>query len=183
MIEEDVIRGGIIDNYESDMIIKNNEFNNDHTTGELRGGILYHEIGNLEFIDNKINDYNINYDPTSQSSCSKGGVIFNRNATMNIKNNIFNNVLVGNYSRGGVIYNNNGEITISDNQFTNTVEGDNIKGLIIFNDVNGKVNIGNNTFESKNKGNVEVQNDDKYIFNSNVPNEEGSGTIGITNYI
>ena len=102
---------------------------------------------------------------------------------MNIKNNIFNNVLVGNYSRGGVIYNNNGEITISDNQFTNTVEGDNIKGLIIFNDVNGKVNIGNNTFESKNKGNVEVQNDDKYIFNSNVPNEEGSGTIGITNYI
>lgn len=183
MMEEDVIRGGIIDNYESDMIIKNNEFNNDHTTGELRGGILYHEIGNLEFSDNKINDYNINYDPTSQSSCSKGGVIFNRNATMNIKNNIFNNVLVGNYSRGGVIYNNNGEITISDNQFTNTVEGDNIKGLIIFNDVNGKVNIGNNTFESKNKGNVEVQNDDKYIFNSNVPNEEGSGTIGITNYI
>ena len=51
---------------------------------------------------------------------------------MNIKNNIFNNVLVGNYSRGGVIYNNNGEITISDNQFTNTVEGDNIKALIIF---------------------------------------------------
>jgi len=183
MIENDVIRGGIIDNYESDMIIKNNEFNNDNTTGELRGGILYHEIGNLEFTDNIINDYNINYDPTSTSSCSKGGVIFNRNATMNIKNNIFNNVLIGNYSRGGVIYNNNGEITITDNQFKNMVEGEKIRGLTIFNDVNGIVNIGNNTFESKNKGSFEAQNEDKYIFNSKVPNEEGSGTIGLTNYI
>ena len=183
MIEDDVIRGGIIDNYESDMIIKNNEFNNDKTIGELRGGILYHEIGNLEFTDNKINDYNINYDPTSTSLCSKGGVIFNRNATMNIKNNIFNNRLVGNYSRGGVIYNNNGEITLMENTFNNVVEGEKIRGLTIYNDVNSKINLGNNTFESKNKGTFEAQNEDKYIFNSKIPNEEGSGTIGLINYL
>lgn len=183
MTEDGVIRGGIIDNYESDMLIKNNEFNNDSTTGELRGGILYHEIGNLEFSDNKVNNYNINYDPTSVSSCSKGGVIFNRNATMTIKNNEFNNVLVGNYSRGGVIYNNLGEITLTDNSFSNVVEGDNISGLTVFNDVNSYLNVGNNSFESKNIGNFENENADNYIFNSKVPNEEGSGTTGITNYI
>ena len=183
MMDDDVIRGGIIDNYESDMIIKNNEFNNDRTVGELRGGILYHEIGNLEFTDNKINDYNINYDPTSTSLCSKGGVIFNRNATMNIRNNIFNNILVGNYSRGGVIYNNLGEITLTENTFTNMVEGENIRGLTIYNDVNSIINLGNNSFESKNKGTFEAQNEDKYIFNSKIPNEEGSGTIGIINYL
>ena len=183
MTEEGVIRGGIIDNYESDMIIKNNEFNNDTTTGELRGGILYHEVGNLEFSDNKINNYNINYDPTSTSSCSKGGVIFNRNATMTVKNNEFNNIMVGNYSRGGVIYNNIGEITLLDNKFSNILEGNYISGLTVFNDVNSYLNVGNNSFESKNKGNFEAQNEENYIFNSKVPNEEGSGTIGITNYI
>ncbi len=181
--ESDIIRGGIIDNYESDMIIKNNEFKADKSTGELRGGLLYHEIGNLEFIDNKVSSYNINYDPTSTSSCSKGGVIFNRNATMQIKNNEFTNTMVGNYSRGGVIYNNNGEVTLIDNQFTNTVEGEKIRGLTVFNDVNGVINLGNNTFESKNIGSLEVENDDKFIFNSKVPNEEGSGTIGIVNSI
>lgn len=184
MSEDEVIRGGLIDNYEADIHIKENEFKNDKTKGELRGGILYHEIGIMEFTDNTVENYNINPEPTNTSDCNKGGVIFNRNATATIANNEFNNVIVGNYSRGGVIYNNIGEITLLNNKFNNVMEGNNIRGLIAFNDVNSILNIGNNTYDVKNSGTIEAKNDDeKFFYNSNIPNDDGNGSIGITNYI
>lgn len=184
MHEKEVIRGGLIDNYEADVHIKNNEFLEDTTNGELRGGILYHEIGYMEFTDNKVENININPEPTSVSSCSKGGVIFNRNASALIANNEFNNILRGNYSRGGVIYNNLGKIDLKDNKFTNTIEGNHIRGLIVFNDVNSILNVGNNTYNVTNTGSVEANNDeDKRFYNSDVKNDEGTGTIGKTNYL
>lgn len=183
MKEDEVIRGGIIDNYEADILIKSNKFNNDTSYGELRGGLLYHEIGNMEFVDNKVENINIKMDPSSKSNCSKGGVIFNRNATVKIEGNEFNNVLVGNYSRGGVIYNNLGEISLNNNKFSNKLDGNNISGLIVFNDVNSVLNIGNNTYDTNYTGSVEGNTDnERLFFNSDVKNDDGDGTIGITNY-
>lgn len=183
MDEEGVIRGGLIDNYEADIQISGNEFINDTTKGELRGGILYHEIGNMEFTDNKVENINIKPDPTSISTCSKGGVIFNRNATVKIENNEFNNVLIGNYSRGGVIYNNLGNITIKGNKFNNSIEGNHLRGLIVFNDVNGVLSVGNNTLNTSYDGSLHPKYDDENFYNSDVPNEEGNGIKGVTNFI
>lgn len=184
MNEKEVIRGGLIDNYEADIHIKNNEFINDTTNGELRGGILYHEIGYMEFTGNMVDNINVKPEPTSVSTCSKGGVIFNRNASATISDNIFRNVLRGNYSRGGVIYNNLGKIELKDNEFMNTVEGDHIRGIIVFNDVNSIINVGNNTYNATIKGSVEAVNDeDKRFYNSDVKNDEGTGTLGKINYL
>lgn len=182
--DDSIIRGGLIDNYEADITITGNEFVNDNTVGELRGGILYHEIGKLEFSDNTVQCRNENPDPTSNSECNKGGIIYNRNASGIIENNTFENVIVSNYTRGGCIYNNLGELTLINNNFSNSVTGEHIRGLIAFNDVNSVINIANNTLDSRLNGTHETdRKEDIYIFNSKVKNDEGNGTIGQTKNI
>lgn len=180
---KDVIRGGVIDNYESDITIKNNIFINDNTNGELRGGLLYHEVGHLEFINNTINDKHTQTGHITNETCSKGGLIFNRNATANIVNNTFNNTVNADLTWGGVIYNNIGNISLKNNTFSNTVNGEHIKGLAIYNDVNARTTITNDIFESKYNGSVDTDKQEhEYIYNSDVMNSEGSGTRGITKY-
>ena len=179
----EVIRGGIIDNYESDITIENNTFTNDNTNGELRGGLLYHEVGHLDFINNTINDKHTQTGQITTETCSKGGLIFNRNATANIQDNTFNNTVNANLTWGGVIYNNMGNITLKNNKFTNTVNGEEIRGMAIYNDVNAKTTISNDTFETKYNGSLNTQKqEDKFIYNSDVVNSEGTGTRGITIY-
>ncbi|MBQ6220324.1 MAG: right-handed parallel beta-helix repeat-containing protein [Methanosphaera sp.] len=179
----EVIRGGIIDNYESDITIENNVFINDNTNGELRGGLLYHEIGYLKFNNNTINDKHTQTGHITNTTCSKGGLIFNRNATVEIKDNNFNNTVNANLTWGGVIYNNAGNITLGNNKFTNTVNGEHIKGMAIYNDVNAKTIVSNDKFETKYNGSIDTEKQkDEYIYNSDVPNTEGNGKIGITKY-
>ena len=181
--DSQVIRGGVIDNYESDIIIRNNTFDNDNTNGELRGGILYHEIGKLEFTDNNVTNTHRQDGTISNANCSKGGVIFNRNATGKISNNIFNNVMIGNLSRGCVIYNNMGNITMENNKFENTAEGKDIQGAVGYTDVAGIINLKNNTFDTKINGNImEDVDGDKNIYNSNQPMAESSNKRGTVNY-
>jgi len=180
---KEVIRGGVIDNYESDITIENNTFTNDNTNGELRGGLLYHEVGHLDFVNNTINDKHTQTGHITTETCSKGGLIFNRNATANIQDNTFNNTVNANLTWGGVIYNNIGNITLKNNKFTNTVNGEQIRGMTIYNDVNAKTSVSNDTFETKYNGSIITQNqEDKYIYNSDVVNSEGTGTRGITIY-
>lgn len=180
---KEVIRGGVIDNYESDITIENNVFINDNTNGELRGGLLYHEVGHLEFNNNTITDTHTQTGLITNMTCSKGGLIFNRNATANINNNKFNNTVNANLTWGGVIYNNIGNISLKNNTFTNTVNGENIKGTSIYNDVNAVTIVSNNDFKSKYNGSVDtVKQEDEYIYNSDVVNFEGKGTKGITIY-
>lgn len=179
----EVIRGGIIDNYEANITIRNNVFDNDNTDGELRGGVLYHEIGDLEFINNTINDNHIQKDVTSTAYCSKGGVIFNRNSTAVISDNTFTNKMVGNLSRGGVLYNNMANVTMENNKFENSVEGKDIQGVVAYTDVAGIINAKNNTFNSKITGNIiEDLDNDKNIYNSNQPMAESSNKRGTVNY-
>lgn len=181
---DEVIRGGIIDNYEADIIIHDNIFEDDLTDGELRGGILYHEIGKLEFYNNKVENTHIHKKVTSNADCSKGGAIFNRNATAEIYNNTFNTIIKSDLARGGAIYNNLGNITLKDNTFTNTIEGKDIQGLCIHNDANGIINASSNSFNTSLDGSYVGDDDkEKYIYNSNQKNSEGSGVKGITNYI
>lgn len=179
----EVIRGGIIDNYEANISIKNNVFDNDNTNGELRGGVLYHEIGELEFINNTVNDNHVQEKVTSTAYCSKGGVIFNRNSTAVICNNRFNNKMTGNLSRGGVLYNNMANVTLENNMFENTVEGKDVQGVAAYTDVAGIINAKNNTFNSKITGNIiEDLDNDKNIYNSNQPMAESSNKRGVVNY-
>lgn len=179
----EIIRGGIIDNYEANISIKNNIFDNDNTNGELRGGVLYHEIGDLEFINNTVNDNHVQEKVTSTAYCSKGGVIFNRNSTAVISDNTFNNKMVGNLSRGGVLYNNMANVTLENNKFENTVEGKDIQGISAYTDVAGIINAKNNTFNSKIIGNIiEDPDNDKNIYNSNQPMAESSNKRGVVNY-
>lgn len=180
---KDVIRGGVIDNYESDITIEDNIFINDKTEGELRGGLLYHEVGHLEFVNNTINDKHTQTGHITTETCSKGGLIFNRNATANIKDNTFNNTVNANLTWGGVIYNNIGNISLKNNTFTNTVNGEHIRGTAIYNDVNAKTTLSNNIFETRYNGSTETQKqENEYIYNSDVVNSEGTGTHGITIY-
>lgn len=179
-----VIRGGIIDNYEASMNVINNTFNG-ITEGELRGGIIYNEIGVLLLKNNTFSNYHLAKGILSNQTCSKGGVIFNRNSSIEISNNIFNTNFIGNYTRGGVIFNNMGIINITNNDFNNKVHGYRISGLTIFNDVNGEITVKNNLFNSKLNGTIFCNSTlQKYIFNSNVLDPTGgNGTIGITKVI
>ncbi len=180
---KEVIRGGVIDNYESDITIQDNVFINDKTNGELRGGLLYHEVGHLEFISNTIKDKHVQTGNITNETCSKGGLIFNRNATANIKDNTFKNIVTANMTWGGVIYNNIGNIYLKNNTFINTVNGEHIKGMAIYNDVNAKTIVSNNNFKTKYNGSIDTdKQDNEYIYNSDVVNSEGTGTMGITEY-
>lgn len=181
---KEVIRGGVIDNYESDITIRDNVFINDNTNGELRGGLLYHEVGHLDFINNTIKDTHTQTGNITNETCSKGGLIFNRNATANIKDNTFNNTVNANLTWGGVIYNNIGFISLNNNKFVNTVNGEDIKGMAIYNDVNAITMVSNDTFETKYNGSIDTINqENKYIYNSDVVNSEGPGIRGITVYL
>lgn len=179
---DDIIRGGVIDNYESDIKIHDNTFDDDYTHGQLRGGILYHEIGKLEFYNNHVNSKHLLEGASSTSTCSKGGIIFNRNATADIHDNTFTNIMTGNYSRGGVLFNNLGNVTLENNNFENIVEGKNIEGLSVYNDANGIISVGENRFNSTCNGNYLGEDREVYIYNSIHPSNEGNGTHGITNY-
>ena len=180
---KEVIRGGVIDNYESDITIQDNIFINDNTNGELRGGLLYHEVGHLDFINNTICDTHTQTGHITNETCSKGGLIFNRNATAKIEDNTFNNTVNANLTWGGVIYNNIGNISLKNNQFINRVNGEHIKGMAIYNDVNAKTLISGDKFETKYNGSIDTENqENKFIYNSDVINSEGPGTRGITEY-
>ena len=175
---DDVIRGGVIDNYESDLTVENNTFNQDYSIGELRGGIIYHEIGYLKFNNNNVNNNHTQEEPTTTTTCSKGGVIFNRNATIEMKNNQFNNHLTANNARGGVIYNNAGNITLEKNIYNNQVNGEKIKGTTIFNDVNGIIHTKNDEYKTVLHGTSDKSDETPYVYNSDIQNEEGNGTRG-----
>jgi len=181
--DSEVIRGGVIDNYESDITVANNVFDGDKSMGELRGGIIYHEIGYMNFSNNVVNNYHIKEDPSNNTNCSKGGVVFNRNASVDITSNAFNNTLQANMSRGGVIYNNLGNITLKDNNFTNHVVDMNVSGLCVYNDVNSIINASGNVFNSILNGkSFSSDEKEKYIFNSRQQNNESNGTQAVTYY-
>ncbi|MBQ6220739.1 MAG: hypothetical protein IJJ47_13485 [Methanosphaera sp.] len=179
-----IIRGGVIDNYEASIDVINNTFSG-ITEGELRGGIIYNEIGDLLLKNNTFSNKHIAKGMLSNQTCSKGGVIFNRNSTIEINGNIFQTNFTGNYTRGGVIFNNMGMINIVNNTFNNIVHGYRVTGLTIFNDVNGIIDVTNNLFNSKINGTVFCNSTlQKFIYNSDVLNpSEGDGIVGISNII
>ena len=181
--DEKVIRGGVIDNYEANITIKNNVFDGDTTNGELRGGILYHEIGTLEFINNTVKNTHTQEHVRSTAYCSKGGVIFNRNSTAVISDNTFNNRMIGNLSRGCVLYNNMANTTLENNRFENIVEGNEIQGVVAYTDVAGIINAKANNFNTTLTGSiVEDLDNDKNIYNSNQPMAESDNKRGTVNY-
>jgi len=56
--------------------------------------------------------------------------------------------------------------------------------MAIYNDVNAITMVSNDTFETKYNGSIDTINqENKYIYNSDVVNSEGPGTRGITVYL
>ena len=135
----DAIRGGVIDNYESQATITNNIFTNINvTTKSLRGGLLYNEIGVSSFKDNIISDVKVT--ASEQTDSLSGGIIFNRNATLTVSNNVFNNTNNGYKVYGGALYNNIGTLNVTGNTFnTKNTASNEIRGGAIYNDKTGNV--------------------------------------------
>ena len=142
------VRGAIIDNYEADMTLNNNIFDNINVTSQnVNGGLIYCEIGNVK-IENNIFK-NVNTQSTSQTN---GGIIFNRNSTTLVNNNTFNNKDTSNKVNGATVYNNIGTITVTNNTFnTNINSKGEVKGSV-YNDNSSEgkstINAGGNEFDN-----------------------------------
>lgn len=142
------IRGSVIDNFEADMTLSNNIFDNINATAQqVNGGLIYCEIGNVK-IENNIFK-NVNSQSTGQTN---GGILFNRNTTTLVNNNTFNNKDTSNKVNGATLYNNIGTLTVTNNTFnTNIASKGEVRGSV-YNDISteGKtvMNAGGNDFDN-----------------------------------
>ena len=142
------IRGAVIDNFEADMTLSNNIFDNiTATANSVNGGLIYCEIGNVKIENNIFN--NINTQSTTQTN---GGILFNRNTTTVVNNNTFNNKDTSSKVNGATLYNNIGTLTVTDNLFnTNIASKGEVRGSV-YNDISNEgktvMNAGGNDFSS-----------------------------------
>lgn len=153
------IRGAVIDNYEANFKIINNVFNNINISAKnVKGGLLYNEIGTSTFEDNTITNFKVS--STEKTDSLNGGILFNRNSSLTVWDNKFNNVNNGYKVHGGALYNNIGTLKVYSNTFNskNTASNE-ISGGAIYNDKTGNVksilNHAGNIFSGiQNKGKV-----------------------------
>ncbi|RAP53526.1 MAG: hypothetical protein BZ138_00585 [Methanosphaera sp. rholeuAM270] len=153
------IRGAVIDNYEADVIIDGNTFNNINiSASSIRGGLLYNEIGKSSFMDNKISA--VKATASASGDSLNGGILFNRNSTLNVTDNTFVNTNKGYKIHGGSLYNNIGTLNVYRNIFsTKNTASNEIRGGAIYNDKTGntksKLYYGANNFNKlQNSGKV-----------------------------
>lgn len=152
------IRGALIDNYEANIKITDNIFDQiTVSASSVRGGILYNEIGTSSFTNNKISNFKAT--GTAAKESIMGGIIFNRNSTLTVSDNTYDNTNNGPSIRGGVLYNNIATATVTSNIFkTKNTATTEIRGGAIYNDNAEKASVlnhGGNDFKSiVNKGNV-----------------------------
>lgn len=144
-----IIRGGVIDSYESSTTIKNNKFYSTNvqkagSSSGVNGGILYHEIGKLTITNN----YFANV-ASANSEKENGGSLYIRNTSATIKDNVFENSFTGSHIRGGSVYGNLATLTLEDNEFNNKVKTSNLRGNAIMGDDTSKLNIIGNDFNSQ----------------------------------
>jgi len=140
------IRGAVIDNYEADITITDNIFDNITVSAkEVRGGILYNEIGESSFNNNKVTNFKATSIGSSDSM--NGGLIFNRNATLTVSGNEFANTNNANKIHGGALYNNMGVLNVTSNTFkTSDTASAEIQGGAIYNDASSLLYHGANNF-------------------------------------
>lgn len=151
MVSTGRIQGEIIDNYEANMTIYNNLFNNiNFTAPTIGGGIIYNEIGTFKLTNN--NFTNIKCKATQNNQNVAGGIIWNRNSTNTITNNKINMECDGFNVLGGAIYNNIGNMTLSENVFNVKANAKNEVRGVVFNDydtalnIKSKLTVGDNDF-------------------------------------
>ncbi len=170
-VPKETVRGAVIDNYESDITITDNIFDNIRVSANVvRGGLLYNEIGTSTFSGNKITNFKVS--ATQKSDSLNGGVLYNRNSTLTVSDNEFANTNNGYRVRGGAIYNNIGTLTVTSNVFkTSNTASDQIRGGAIYNDKAEKTSVlthGGNDFNNiKNSGSLI----NKTIYNDGIVKE------------
>jgi len=180
-----VLQGALITNYEANMYIYNNTFNNlSYTAPRIGGGLMYNEIGTFKMIGN--NFTKINLVQTGQDRIA-GGIVWTRNSTATIDKNIFDLTSKSYNIAGGVIYNNIGNATVTNNSFTQKATVDNeVAGVTIYNDydpaikVNSRLTYGDNSFSDvtltktpktivekiiRNKGIIKLIGSENKVFN------------------
>lgn len=157
------VRGIAIDNYEADITITDNVFDNITITAkEILGGILYNEIGKSSFTNNKVNNVKTTIKGTSNSL--NGGLIFNRNSTLTVSGNEFANTANGHKIHGGTLYNNAGVLNVTSNIFKTTDTASiEIFGGAIYNDEKSLLYYGANNFDAIKTSSALVKN--KTIYN------------------
>lgn len=141
------IRGAVLDNYESNVNIVNNVFTNIKISAKnVKGGLLYNEIGTSSFESNTITGLSVS--ATERTDSLNGGILFNRNSALTVSDNTITNVNKGYRVHGGDLYNNNGRLYVYNNNFnpSNTASYL-IRGKYIYNDRGGLVNYGGNNFK------------------------------------
>ncbi|RAP53529.1 MAG: hypothetical protein BZ138_00605 [Methanosphaera sp. rholeuAM270] len=133
------VRGAVLDNYEANSVIIANTFNNISVYAEnIRGGILYNEVGKSLFVENKITGLKV----TSSGNIDSlnGGILFNRNSTLNVTDNKITNTNNGYKIHGGCLYNNIGILNVYRNTFnTKNTASMEISGGAIYNDKDGNL--------------------------------------------
>ena len=153
IVDSRVVRGGLIDSYESTTNVEGNKFYSSNVlqTGSssgVNGGVLYHEIGKLTVSDNVFENV-----ASAVSIKQNGGAVFVRNATATISYNTFKNTFTGNRVCGGAVYTNEptATVTLDENIFTNVVKSPNSRGGAVLSD-GGRLILSGNTFASKVSG-------------------------------
>lgn len=182
LVDSRVVRGGLIDSYESTTNIEGNKFYSSNVlqTGSssgVNGGVLYHEIGKLTVSDNIFENV-----ASAVSIKQNGGSIFVRNAPATISYNSFKNTFTGNNICGGAVYTNEptSTVTLDENVFTNVVRASKSKGGAVLSD-GGRLILSGNTFASKVSGGNNAYN--SYVVWSFSASKPISGKTTIINKV
>ena len=176
------LQGAIIDNYEANMYIYNNKFENITITApRIGGGLIYNEIGKFVMDNNTFNKIKFTISGTNRLA---GGILWNRNSTATIKNNLFDIDATCNDMHGGAFYNNIGILNVTNNTFNVNVNVKNeLAGGAIYNDYDSGVNIksklyyGDNSFDGITIKNAPI------ILNKTIRNKGDIYLIGVENLI
>lgn len=166
-----VLQGALITNYEANMYIYNNTFNNiSYTAPRIGGGLMYNEIGTFKMIDN--NFTKINLVVTGKERIA-GGILWTRNSTATIDKNTFDVTSKSYNIAGGVIYNNIGNATVTNNSFTLKATVDNeVAGVTIYNDFDSSINIKSRlTYGDNSFSDVKITNTPKTIIEKIIRNK------------
>jgi len=139
------IRGSVLDNYETPMTLANCTFNNiNTTTAKKNNGIIYHEAGALNMLNNNFTNIN----SKSTQPITQGGIIFIRNSTSKLEDNLFANKVNSGNTRGGAIYLNLAKVTVTNNIFNTRVTGKTTYGGAIYVDPQATLIEGANLFNN-----------------------------------
>ena len=176
------LQASTIDNYEANMYLYNNKFENiTNTAPRIGGGLIYNEIGKFVMENNTFNNIKFIVSGTNRLA---GGIIWNRNSTATIRHNTFNIDVTSHDMHGGALYNNIGVLNVTNNTFNVNVNIKNeLAGGAIFNDYDPGANIKSKLYYGDNSFDGIIIKSAPKILNKTIRNKGDIYLIGAENLI